>query len=258
MGKKAATLRIENLSVYYDQQLAVNKVTLDANPNEILALVGPSGCGKSSILASINRMNMMIDDCRVTGRILINSENVLTDQYSLTKLRQKVGMVFQSPNPFPMSVKDNICFPLKDHGLKSKKDREVRMFDVLQQTGLWDEVKDRLNQSALKLSGGQQQRLCIARALALKPQLLLLDEPCSALDPKATEKIEILLQELKSTVTIVMVTHNLAQAKRIAERVAVCWSFNGSGRIVECSQTDIVFNRPASKITEEYFSGVAG
>ena len=252
----AASLLIKNLAVSYEKHLAIREVSIQARPNKILALVGPSGCGKSSILASINRMTDNIFGCEVTGDIIIDDISMAKKDVSI--LRQKVGMVFQTPNPFPLSIKENICFVLKDHGVRCSREREHRMEQVLKKTGLWPEVKDRLNSSALTLSGGQQQRLCIARALVLEPQLLLLDEPCSALDPIASGHIEQLISQLKSSVTIVMVTHNLAQAKRIADNVAVCWADTTSGYVVECDSTENIFERPQHNITKAYCLGQAG
>ncbi len=256
--RRAPRLTINDLSVYYDSQPALTGVSLVANPNEILALVGPSGCGKSSLLASINRMSEINKTCRISGEIFLDNEMVLSADHPLEVLRKNVGMVFQQPNPFPLSIKENICFPLKDHGMKSKSEREGRMEQVLRQTGLWAELNNRLHKSALRLSGGQQQRLCIARALALEPNLLLLDEPCSALDPISTERIEELLLELKSSITQIMVTHNLGQARRVADRVAVCWVQDGSGSVIECDTTETIFDNPANPITLSYCMGRAG
>lgn len=254
----APTLKIDKLSIHYGEHVALHEATLLAYPNEILALVGPSGCGKSSLLAAINRMTDTIKTCTVKGEVLFNDENIFAQDYALQSLRKKIGMVFQQANPFPLSIKDNICFPLKDHGMQSLVEREDRMQHVLEVTGLWQEVKGRLNESALRLSGGQQQRLCIARALALEPQLLLLDEPCSALDPISTERIEDLLQELKKSITMVMVTHNLAQARRVADQVAVCWVDSGCGCIVECDETETIFANPSHPVTVAYCGGKAG
>ena len=253
---KAASLTIKDLSVSYGDHLAIRDVSLQAHAKQILALVGPSGCGKSSLLASINRMTDNVVGCQVQGDIIIDGRS--TAEQEVSSLRKKVAMVFQAPNPFPLSIKENICFVLKDHGIKSKQEREQRMQQVLKQTGLWAEVKDRLDSSALKLSGGQQQRLCIARALVMKPQLLLLDEPCSALDPIASGHIEQLISQLKNTVTIVMVTHNLAQARRIADSVAVCWVDSSSGYVVECDSTKNIFENPKQPITKAYCLGHAG
>ncbi len=255
---ESPSLRINQLSVNYGQYQALKGASLEAFSNEILALVGPSGCGKSSLLASINRMTENIKGCQVEGEILLDGENVLSPAYRVDKLRKKVGMVFQQPNPFPLSIRENICFPLKDHGMKSARDREHQLEKVLRQTGLWEETKDRLNTNALRLSGGQQQRLCIARALALEPSVLLLDEPCSALDPISTEKIEDLIQELKTSITMIMVTHNLSQARRIADQVAVCWVENNSGYVVECNHTEAIFDQSSHPITQAYCMGRAG
>lgn len=254
----APAITIENLSVSYDKRDAIKNASLTANPNEILALVGPSGCGKTSLLCSINRMTESINNCLLSGMIKLDDDNVLSADYPVELLRKNVGMVFQQPNPFPLSIRDNICFPLKDHGMTSAKQREEKMSEVLQKTGLWDELKNRLDQSALRLSGGQQQRLCIARALALEPKVLLLDEPCSALDPISTQRIESLLLELKKSMTLIMVTHNLAQAKRIADQVAVFWVNEGSGYIVECDRSEKIFEQPQSPITLSYCMGQAG
>ena len=254
----APAVNIENLFVSYDKRYAIKNASLTANPNEILALVGPSGCGKTSLLCSINRMTESLKNCQLSGIIKLDDDNVLSADYPVALLRKNVGMVFQQPNPFPLSIRDNICFPIKDHGMTSAKQREEKMREVLKKTGLWDELKDRLDQSALRLSGGQQQRLCIARALALEPKVLLLDEPCSALDPISTERIESLLLELKKSMTLIMVTHNLAQAKRIADQVAVCWVNEGSGYIVECDRSEKIFEQPQSPITLSYCMGHAG
>lgn len=257
-GESSLALRINALSVKYGDYQALRNASLVAYPNQILALVGPSGCGKSSLLSCINRMTDGVKDCHVGGEILLNGENVLADNYPVDALRKCVGMVFQQPNPFPLSIRENICFPLKDHGMKSGVEREAKLEQVLRQTGLWEETKDRLDSNALQLSGGQQQRLCIARALALDPKILLLDEPCSALDPISTEKIEQLIVELKATVTVVMVTHNLSQARRIADQVAVCWVDSHSGYVVECNQTEDIFDGSCHPITQAYCMGRAG
>ena len=254
----AASLTLTDVTVSYLGKAAIRRASLTARPRQILALVGPSGCGKSSLLASINRMTDSIEGCRVSGEIRIDNEAVSAPGQDLIALRKKVGMVFQTPNAFPLSVRDNICFVLEDHGVRSAAERERRMEAVLRQTHLWDEVKDRLDDSALRLSGGQQQRLCIARALVLEPQLLLLDEPCSALDPLSTEAIERLLQQLKQQITIVMVTHNLAQARRIADQVAVCWTDSEGGYLVECDSAEQIFTSPCDPVTAAYCLGRAG
>ncbi|ARU54607.1 ABC transporter [Oleiphilus messinensis] len=251
-------VKIENLSVYYQHHAGIRNAWLAANPGEVVALVGPSGCGKSSLLASVNRMTDHIPGCRVEGHIEINGENILAGGYSLDALRQSVGMVFQQPNPFPLSIAENLDFPLQDHGVRRGSERQARIQFALEQAGLWSEVSHRLNARALSLSGGQQQRLCIARALVLQPQVLLLDEPCSALDPISTERIEQLILELKNNMTIIMVTHNLAQARRIADRVVVCWTQEGAGCVVESGPTEQIFTRPEHPVTQAYCQGRAG
>lgn len=245
-------VEINQLSIKYGDFIALQDANLCVKKHEVLALVGPSGCGKSSLLNSINRMTDTIDKCHVTGRILFNGRNILAPDCNISALRKQVGMVFQQANPFPLSIAENIGFPLKDHGMTSSIERDEKIQKVLQQTGLWSEVKDRLHKSALRLSGGQQQRLCIARALALDPQLLLLDEPCSALDPLSTERIEELIVSIKSQTTVMIVTHNLGQARRIADHVAMCWSDNGSGCIIESNNADVIFGGSNNPITEAY------
>jgi len=247
-----ALLSIKQLTVRYGKKVALDNANLIANDGETLAIVGPSGCGKSSLLNSINRMTDLISDCKVSGQIHFNGIDILADHCDLNQLRNNIGMVFQQPNPFPLSIEENIGFPLKDHGMKSSDDRQQHIEYVLRKTGLWDEVKDRLTQNALSLSGGQQQRLCIARALALKPKLLLLDEPCSALDPLSTELIEQLIIELKTDLSIIMVTHNLGQARRVADQVAVCWIDNGSGCVIESNTTSRIFDHSDNPITQAY------
>ena len=208
-------IRIENLDLYYGDFQALKKVNLNIKANEITAFIGPSGCGKSTLLKCMNRMNDLVEGCRITGNVLLDGENIYSDM-DINLLRKRIGMVFQKPNPFPMSVYDNVAFGLRTHGIRSK----IKLDDVversLRQAAIWDELKDRLKKSALELSGGQQQRLCIARALAVQPEVLLMDEPTSALDPISTSKIEDLAVELKEDYTIIIVTHNMQQAVRIA------------------------------------------
>ncbi|MGJ8668883.1 MAG: phosphate ABC transporter ATP-binding protein [Oceanococcus sp.] len=254
----APDVQLESVSVHYDQQVAIQDVSLHASGGEITALVGPSGCGKSSLLSAINRMSETIPGCTVRGDIKIGALDVMQDKLDTAALRRQVGMVFQNANPFPLSIAENILFPLRDHGLRNASELQDRLRDALQRTGLWDEVADRLKQPALRLSGGQQQRLCLARALALEPQVLLLDEPCSALDPVSTEKIEALLLGLKSKITMLMVTHNLGQARRIADHVAVCWLDSGCGCVVESGRVDSIFNNPVSPVVRDYCQGRAG
>jgi len=252
------TVAIDNVSIRYGSTRAIENASFIAHAGQVLALVGPSGCGKSSLLFAINRMTDTIPGCQVNGKVYLNNVDVSGHKNATSYIRQRVGMVFQQANPFPLSIAENICFPLKDHGLRNVAERESIMQDVLEQTGLWPEVKDRLKQNALALSGGQQQRLCFARALALNPQVLLLDEPCSALDPVSTEKIERLISELKGRVTMILVTHNLAQARRVADQVAVCWVDKSCGCVVECAETKTIFERPMHPVTKDYCMGRLG
>lgn len=260
LAQQTATpqLRVDNVSIRYGDRYAIENASFNARSGEVLALVGPSGCGKSSLLSSINRMTDSLANCQVTGDIYLDAINIRDASYSTQALRRRVAMVFQQANPFPMSITENICFPLKDHGMRDAEQRQQLMRQVLTQTGLWNEVKDRLKQNALSLSGGQQQRLCIARALALQPQVILFDEPCSALDPLSTETIETLIADLKGTVTMILVTHNLAQARRIADQVAVCWVDKGCGCVVECDETKTIFESPVHPVTKDYCLGRLG
>ena len=221
--------------------------------NEITAFIGPSGCGKSTFLKSLNRMNDLVEGCRITGQVLLEQEDIYGDM-DVNLLRKRVGMVFQKPNPFPMSVYDNIAFGPRTHGIHKKKELDEIVEKSLQSAAIWDEVKDRLNKSALGLSGGQQQRLCIARALAVQPEVLLMDEPTSALDPISTSKIEDLALELKKNYTIIMVTHNMQQAARISDKTA----FFLLGEVIEYGSTETLFSIPSDKRTEDYITGRFG
>ncbi|MFT0635474.1 phosphate ABC transporter ATP-binding protein, partial [Pseudomonas sihuiensis] len=221
------SIQIENLSVHYAGQVALQGASLAVAPGELMALVGPSGCGKSSLLSAVNRMSDLVPGARVSGRVLIDGRDVLSEAEDVQALRRQIGMVFQQPNPFPLSIAENIRFALREHGVRNNAVLEERLEQALQATGLWNEVRDRLDKPALGLSGGQQQRLCFARALALQPSVLLLDEPCSALDPMASATVEALIDSLKGRYTLLMVTHNLAQARRLADHVAVCWVRDG-------------------------------
>lgn len=249
---------IDGLTVRYGERVAIADASLRLTPGELLALVGPSGCGKSSLLASINRMTDLVDDCAVSGTILIDGTDIHAPGTNLTQLRRRVGMVFQQPNPFPLSIDENIRFPLREHGLRDRAILDARIEQALRDVGLWSEVRDRLHTTALALSGGQQQRLCIARALALTPSVLLFDEPCSALDPVASQTVERLIQGLKGRYTILMVTHNLAQARRLADTVAVCWMADGCGCVVETGACEAIFTRPENPLTIAYCNGVSG
>jgi len=250
----APAVTLKNVNICYSDKAAIKNVNLVLGGGKVTSLVGPSGCGKSSLLAAINRLSDL-QLASVTGKISIAEQDIFANDVSVDTLRKKVGMVFQKPNPFPMTIADNLRFPLREHGLKDKTelDRQVRL--RLEEVGLWAEVKDRLNDSALLLSGGQQQRLCIARALSLSPKVLLLDEPCSALDPMATAVIEQLILNLRGRYTIFMVTHNLAQARRISDDVAVCWMNEGVGYVVESGTTDAIFTSPQETITKHYING---
>lgn len=246
-------LDIENLNLYYGNFHALRDINMQIAPKEITAFIGPSGCGKSTLLKSINRMNDLVEDCRVEGRILLDREDVYQVE-DVNLLRKRVGMVFQRPNPFPMSVYDNIAFGPRTHGITKKADLDEIVEKSLRQAAIWDEVKDRLKNSALGFSGGQQQRLCIARALAVEPEVLLMDEPTSALDPISTLKIEALALELKQKYTIVIVTHNMQQAARISDKTG----FFLLGELVEYDTTEIIFNNPKKTKTEEYITGRFG
>jgi phosphate transport system ATP-binding protein len=245
-------LEVHNLDVYYGDFHAVKGASLDFPANAIVAMIGPSGCGKSTLLRSLNRMNDLIPTARIEGEILFQGENLLARGVDPVEVRRRIGMVFQKPNPFPKSIYDNVAFGPRINGFEGEMDDLVE--DSLRQAALWDEVKERLKESALGLSGGQQQRLCIARALAVKPEILLLDEPASALDPIATAKIEELLKELQRDYSIVIVTHNMQQAARVSDYTA----FMYLGRLIEYSATDDLFTSPRVKETEDYITGRFG
>lgn len=255
-GKGPPRLMLEAVSVYYGDHTAIHNANLAVEPGEVMALVGPSGCGKTSLLNAINRMSVLVAGCRVSGRIRLDDLDtaVLDDR----TLRRRVGMVFQKPNPFPLSVRENIAFPLREHGLRRRRQWMPVVETVLKEVGLWSEVAGRLDAPATALSGGQQQRLCIARALALKPDVLLFDEPCSALDPIAAKRVEDLIVNLKGRYTVLMVTHNLAQARRVADTVAVCWMDSGCGCVIETGPTHKVFDTPQHPVAAAYCSGEAG
>ena len=244
---------VENLDLYYKDFKALKDVNINIPPNEITAFIGPSGCGKSSLLKSINRMNDLIEGCNITGKILLDGEDIYSNM-DINQLRKRVGMVFQKPNPFPMSIYDNVAFGPRTHGVRSKAKLDDIIEKSLHDAAIWDEVKDRLKKNALGLSGGQQQRLCIARALAVEPEVLLMDEPTSALDPISTSKIEDLAVELKKNYTIIIVTHNMQQAARISDRTA----FFLLGEIIEFTDTETMFSAPQDKRTEDYITGRFG
>lgn len=246
-------LTIENMELYYGGFKALKGIDLNIPANEITAFIGPSGCGKSTLLKSLNRMNDLVEGCKITGKICLDGEDIYGNM-DINLLRKRVGMVFQKPNPFPMSVYDNIAFGPRTHGIRSKMRLDDIVEKSLRDAAIWDELKDRLSKSALGLSGGQQQRLCIARALAVQPEVLLMDEPTSALDPISTSKIEDLAVELKRDYTIVMVTHNMQQAARISDKTA----FFLFGEIVEFGETEQIFSMPKNKKTEDYITGRFG
>ena len=244
---------IQNLDLFYGDFQALKSIHLVLPANEITAFIGPSGCGKSTFLKTLNRMNDLVEGCRITGKVLLDQEDIYGDM-DVNLLRKRVGMVFQKPNPFPMSVYDNIAFGPRTHGIRKKKELDEIVEKSLRNAAIWDEVKDRLNKSALGLSGGQQQRLCIARALAVQPEVLLMDEPTSALDPISTSKIEDLALELKKEYTIIMVTHNMQQAARISDKTA----FFLLGEVIEYGSTETLFSIPSDKRTEDYITGRFG
>ena len=245
---------IRDLDLYYGSFQALKKIQLDISEKEITAFIGPSGCGKSTLLKSLNRMNDLVEGCRITGSIKLDGEDIYAKSMDVNLLRKRVGMVFQKPNPFPMSIYDNIAFGPRTHGVRNKARLDEIVEKSLRDAAIWDEAKDRLKKNALGLSGGQQQRLCIARALAVEPEVLLMDEPTSALDPISTSKIEELAMELKEKYTIVMVTHNMQQAVRISDKTA----FVLLGEVVEYGKTDELFSMPHDKRTEDYITGRFG
>ena len=247
-------IQSKDFSLYYGKRVGVEKITMDIFPRSMTAVIGPSGCGKSTFLRSINRMNDLIPGVRVEGRLEVSGINVYDRRINLPNLRQQVGMVFQKPNPFPKTVYDNVAYGRRFQGVRHRGELDEIVERCLRAAALWDEVKDALHKSALALSGGQQQRLCIARALATQPKVLLMDEPCSALDPIATARIEELIAELKSAYTIVIVTHNMQQAARVSDRAA----FFCLGELIEYDWTTTLFTKPAKKQTEDYVTGRFG
>ncbi len=248
----------EHLTVQYGGQTAMRDVTMPIYRGCITGIVGPSGCGKSTFLNCLNRMTDMTEGCRVSGRVLIDGGDINHGTVNLLALRRRVGMIFQKPNPFPLSIRKNLTFPLKEHGVRSGSQRESLMTTALQQVGLWEEVKDRLDAPALGLSGGQQQRLCLARALVLEPDVVLLDEPCSALDPIASGVVEDLIDSLRGRYTVIIVTHNLAHARRLADDVAVFWLEEGAGTVIERGPAEQVFTAPRHPATAAYVEGRRG
>ena len=247
--------KLRDVEVFYGDSPAIKKISLDIARNEVIAFIGPSGCGKSTFLRCLNRMNDSIDICRVKGDLLLDDENIYDSKRDVVELRARVGMVFQKPNPFPKSIYDNVAYGPRIHGLANRKsDLDDIVENSLRKAGLWNEVKDRLDATATGMSGGQQQRLCIARAIAVSPEVVLMDEPCSALDPIATAKVEELIAELSESYTIVIVTHSMQQAARVSHRTA----YFHLGHLVEVNETDKVFTSPEHELTESYITGRFG
>lgn len=244
---------IKDLDLFYGDFQALKKISMHIPEKEITAFIGPSGCGKSTLLKSLNRMNDLVEGCKITGTLLLDGEPI-NQMKNVNLLRKRVGMIFQKPNPFPMSIYDNVAYGPRTHGIRKKSELDAIVEDSLKKAAIWDETKDRLKKSALGMSGGQQQRLCIARALAVQPEVLLMDEPTSALDPISTTKIEDLALELKNQYTIVMVTHNMQQAARISDKTA----FFLLGEMVEMNDTETIFSKPQDKRTDDYITGRFG
>ena len=253
MNSNNIKISVDDLDLFYGDNQALKKINMKIKENKVTALIGPSGCGKSTFLRTLNRMNDLIDNVTIKGKIEVDGEDIYKSE-DVIKLRTKVGMVFQKPNPFPMSIYDNVAYGPKTHGIKDKKQLDKIVEESLKGAAIWDEVKDRLKSSALGLSGGQQQRICIARAIAMKPEVILMDEPTSALDPISTLKVEELIEELKDNYTIVIVTHNMQQAARVSDDTA----FFLNGEVVEFNDTKTMFTTPEDKRTEDYITGRFG
>ena len=251
---KKTKIKVRDLNLWYGENHALKNINMDIRENSVTALIGPSGCGKSTFLKTLNRMNDLVDNVKIAGKILVDGEDIFGKDVDTTMLRKKVGMVFQQPNPFPMSIYDNIAYGPRVHGIKDKATLDRIVEESLRDAAIFDEVKDRLKKSALGLSGGQQQRICIARALAVEPEILLMDEPTSALDPISTLKIEELMEDLKKKYTVVVVTHNMQQAARVSDDTA----FFLVGEMVEFNNTNTMFSYPSDKRTEDYITGRFG
>jgi len=249
---------VHDLNVHYGRQTVLHGVSMQIEAGKVTAIIGPSGCGKSSFLYTLNRLSLMIPGCRVTGQIRLQSTDVLSPGIDEVALRRKVGFIFQKPNPFPMSIYRNLELPLREHGIRDRATIDESIESALRAVGLWTEVKDRLSKPALLLSGGQQQRLCIARALVLKPEALVMDEPCSALDPIASGVVEQLICSFRNKYTIVIVTHNLRQARRLGDDVAVFWTQEGVGRLIEHGPAEQIFGAPREELTQRYVAGAIG
>ncbi|NJR70862.1 MAG: phosphate ABC transporter ATP-binding protein [Synechococcales cyanobacterium CRU_2_2] len=255
-GVAPAALHTEKLTMQYARKVAFRDVTLSVPAGQITALIGPSGCGKTSFLNCLNRLTELTPNTQTTGTVLLDGQNI--QAMELIQLRRRVGMLFQKPNPFPLSIYRNLEFPLQEHGI-GQRDRVAQIIEInLRRVGLWEEVKDRLKSPALALSGGQQQRLCLARTLALNPEVLLMDEPCSALDPISSEVVEALIDRLRGDYTVLVVTHNLAQARRIADRVALFWMEDTVGKLIESGSGQELFESPQHPLTQAYISGKRG
>lgn len=255
LSPSKSRMTCRNVFVYYGEKMAIDNCSLDVGKNEVLSMIGPSGCGKSTFLRCLNRMNDTIDICRVEGELKLDGQNIYDPKLDVVPLRARVGMVFQKPNPFPKSIYDNIAYGPRIHGMVDNKTETDEIVESsLKRAGLWDEVKDRLDAPGTGLSGGQQQRLCIARAIAVRPEVILMDEPCSALDPIATAKIEELIDELREEYTIAIVTHSMQQAARVSQRTA----YFHLGKLIEVGQTDKIFTNPEHKLTEDYITGRFG
>ncbi len=253
-AEKPIKIRTRDINMYYGESRALKDISLDVRANEVTALIGPSGCGKSTYLRLFNRMNDLIEGVRIEGAIVIDGRNIYDKSVDVVELRKRIGMIFQKSNPFPKSIYDNVAYGPRVNGVSQKSKIDETVERCLRKAALWDEVKDRLKVSAFGLSGGQQQRLCIARALAVDPDILLMDEPCSALDPIATQKIEDLMEELKRDYTIIIVTHNMQQAARVSDRTAFMWL----GQLIEYDETKKIFTSPTQKMTEDYITGRFG
>jgi phosphate transport system ATP-binding protein len=254
IGTDETAITVDNLNLYYGESRALNSISLKIPKNQVTAFIGPSGCGKSTLLRCFNRMNDLVDSCRTTGKIILDDKNIFDDDVNVALLRRRVGMVFQKPNPFPKSIYENVAYGLRIMGIKEKKVLDEAVEKALHGAALWNEVKDRLQESGMSLSGGQQQRLVIARAIALEPEVLLLDEPTSALDPISSAKLEGLVEQMKAKYTIIIVTHNMQQAARVSDYTAYMYL----GNLVEFGDTTNVFTNPKQKETEDYITGRFG
>jgi phosphate transport system ATP-binding protein len=251
---ESAIITTHNVNLWYNEKRALESVSMTIPKNKVTALIGPSGCGKSTLLRCFNRLNDLIDHVKITGEITLDDKNIHSPDTDVVMLRKKVGMVFQKPNPFPKSIYENVAYGPRVHGIKDKAELDKIVEQSLHHAAIWDEVKDRLNDSALGLSGGQQQRLCIARTLAVEPEVILMDEPCSALDPIATSKIENLIELLKQDYTVIIVTHNMQQAARVSDYTG----FMYLGKLIECGKTEQIFEHPKEELTENYITGRFG